>query len=369
MNKPRILYSVPSQTHIALCLDEVEGLEELGYPCAKFSYHAKDGFESKVARLYIIIKNALNLVRIAHHFKPDIIYFNSRLEPTASTRDFITLTIFKSLYRKKVLIMLKSHGSEIGTLSSTNALLKNQVMPYLKKNIGAWLFLSTEEKSKIDKNGYLVPEKVFVTKNIVRAWQFHRDQSFKQRNNIPIDCKILLFVGRIIKEKGIYNVIEAFAKIQETYKTFLIIVGNGSALNDVKQTIHKLGLQEKVILTDRIPEEDVVEYYANSDILVFPTFDQEGFPMALFNSVAAGLSIVTTPIRAATDYLSEPENCLWAEPQNSESVFTALETLLKSEPLSANMKINNIEKGQFFGKERVCEELDKIIETVLKQKN
>lgn len=367
MSKAKILYSVPSQTHIALCLDEVEGLEQLGYPCAKFSYHARDGYESKLARLWIIVQNALNLVKIAHKFKPDIVYFNSRLEVKACTRDYITLKIFKSLYHRKVLILFKSHGSELDTLKDKSFFMGSKVLPFLKKHISGWLFLSSEEKSKLGEIGYLDLKKVFITKNIVRAWQFAVDDFFKSRHGIPQENKVLLFVGRIVEVKGIHDVVAAFKKIIGSYPATLIIVGDGGALDEVKKSVSELNLTNQVIFTGRISETEVVEFYSNSDVLVFPTYDQEGFPMALFNSVAAGISIVTTPIRAATDYLSEPDNCLWVKAQDSESIFQAVTRLLETEGLKAKMRANNLQKSQLFSKETVCEELSLIIETVIKQ--
>jgi glycosyltransferase involved in cell wall biosynthesis len=146
----------------------------------------------------------------------------------------------------------------------------------------------------------------------------------------------------------------------------LVIVGDGSDFESVNQSIRNLQLSEHVILTGFIPEPDTVEFYANADVLIFPTYCNEGFPMGLFNSVAAGLSILTTRIRAANDYLTEPENCLWVEPRSSDSIYQGLDRLLSSETLMDEMKRKNIEKARLFSKKVVCAELSEIIETVNK---
>jgi glycosyltransferase involved in cell wall biosynthesis len=134
----------------------------------------------------------------------------------------------------------------------------------------------------------------------------------------------------------------------------------------LKQLCERLKIANRVVFTGFIPEQDVVNYYANSDVLVFPTYFPEGFPMALFNSVAAGLGIITTSTRAAADYLSSPDNCLWAEGQNSESVYQALNALLNDEQLLQDMKQRNVEKGQEFSKAQVATELSAIIERAIK---
>lgn len=367
MSKPRVLFSIPTRHHVEIALDELEGLQELGYPCGKFSYAAKEGVTSAAGRLKVILSNAWTLAKIAKQFKPDVIYFNSRLEALAGMRDYITIRLFRLFYRKPVCILLKSHGSDIDVLQSKRRLVSKTILPYLQKHITGWLFLSSEECRLIINSGFLPEQRVFVTKNIVRNDHFKRDALFKQKLNIPTDSKVLLFVGRLIKEKGIYDVIEGFAKLEaQQTKTVLIVVGWGTAEAELKLLCEQLNITDRVIFTGFIPEQEVVSYYANSDVLVFPTYFPEGFPMALFNSVAAGLGIITTPTRAAADYLTSPDNCLWAEGQNSESVYKAIYNLLNDEQLLNGMKQRNIVKGREFSKAQVAVELSAIIEKAIR---
>jgi len=356
MSTPRILFSIPTRHHVEIALDEMEGMQQLGYPCSRFTYAAKEGVTSTPGRLLVIVQNAFKLIDIARKFKPDVIYFNSRLEQLAGIRDFITIRLVKTFYRKPVKFVVKSHGSDIEVFNLQSGLMKNYILPYLSKNVSGWLFLSSEEKNTIIHNGFLPAGRVFVTKNIVRTGQFKPQPSFKKSLNIANDHQVLLFVGRLIKEKGIYEVIEAFSKLKNK-KAVLVIVGWGPEDSNLKQLTQQLGVGAKVLFTGFIPEQEVVSYYANSDVLIFPTYFPEGFPMALFNSVAAGLPIVTTPTRAATDYLSSPNNCLWAEAKNSDSVYAALQKLLDSPQLMANMKDNNLLKGALFSQKQVCAEL------------
>ncbi|OKS86400.1 glycosyltransferase family 4 protein [Mucilaginibacter polytrichastri] len=365
MSKPRILFSMPTRHHVEIALDEMEGLQERGYTCNKFFYAAKDGVRSNTGRMRVIFQNAFNLIKLARFFKPDVIYFNSRLEVLAGIRDFITISLFKTFYRHPVSFIIKSHGSDIDVFESKNPLISKIVLPFLKKHVSAWLFLSTEERKKITEADYLPAAKVFVTKNIVRITQFKADDAFRKQYKIPDHHKILLFVGRVIKQKGIFDVIKAFPQIKQQHDVKLIIVGDGTELESIQQLTIELGITNQVIFTGFIPEQDVIPFYANSDILVFPTYFPEGFPMALFNAVAAGMCIVTTPTRAAVDYLTEPENCLWTEPENSTNLANKVNNLLQSTALITEMKANNMIKGNLFSKRQVCVELAATIEKVI----
>lgn len=367
MNKPRILFSVPTRHHVEIALDELEGLQELGYTCHQFAYAAKEGVESKVGRLSVIVKNAFNLVKKARSFNPDVIYFNSRLENLAGLRDFITIAICKAFYRKKVKFVIKSHGSDIDVLNDNGSFFYKRVLPYLRNNVSAWLFLSTEEQKKVIAKGYFKSTTIHVTKNIVRTNQFKADPYFKEQLNIPATHTTLLFVGRMIKEKGIYEVFKAFEKIaREHENTTLIMVGWGTDQEALVNMAKSSAVENRIIFTGFIPEQEVVNYYANCDILVFPTYFPEGFPMALFNSVAAGMAIVTTPTRAATDYLTEPDNCLWVNPQDHENVAEVLTRLLSSNELFLGIKQNNLLKGSEFSKKQVSIELSRILQAVIK---
>jgi glycosyltransferase involved in cell wall biosynthesis len=357
----RILFSIPSQSHVQIALDEKEGMEDLGNICGQFEYAARDGYGSVAARLFIIFKNAFNLVRLSAAFRPDIIYLNSRLEVKAGFRDFITILLVKYLYAVKVRFIIKSHGSDIPVLTDKGFLIRNIIMPFLKRHVDAWLFLSREEKRAIDLIGFFDSNKVFVTKNIVRHTQFKPDPGFKKKWNVPEGRPLLLFTGRVIREKGVFEVVEAFAKFKDLHQAFLIIVGSGEEYSELYALCESLKLSDKVLFTGFIPEKDVVEFYANCDILVFPTYFPEGFPMTLFNSVAAGMCILTTPTRAALDYLSDPQNCLWIEPKNASSVLNGLVRLHNNKSLYAEMKANNKVLGKDFSREEVCKELDEII--------
>ena len=196
--------------------------------------------------------------------------------------------------------------------------------------------------------------------------RFKKEKNFRNDLHIPVDYKILLFVGRLIKEKGIHYIIDAFAEINTEYKTILIIVGDGEESKNIKDKIASLNLQKKVILTGWINESEVDYFTSNSDLLIFPTFFSEGFPMALFNSLAAGLPIITTPTRAAIDYLKEPDNCLWVQPRSSASIKAAIIKLLKDDCLAQQMQKNNKIKSQLFTQEVVAEELSSIFISIKK---
>ncbi len=91
-------------------------------------------------------------------------------------------------------------------------------------------------------------------------------------------------------------------------------------------------------------------------MLLFPTYHIEGFPMVIFNAAANGLPIITTRIRAAADYLREPENCYWVEPKNPEMLAEKIVRLINDTELRSAMALENRALAQQFSADIVTRE-------------
>ena len=86
----------------------------------------------------------------------------------------------------------------------------------------------------------------------------------------------------------------------------------------------------------------------DADLLVFPTYHHEGMPMVLFHSLACGLPIITTRIRAAADWLEEGKHCLFVPPREPQKVAEAVIHLLDHPGLRAEMSRNGMELAREF---------------------
>jgi glycosyltransferase involved in cell wall biosynthesis len=145
-------------------------------------------------------------------------------------------------------------------------------------------------------------------------------------------------------------------------------LGDGKVKSEAEDLVEKLDLQDSVHFFGYVSENKVAEFYRNSDLLVFPTFHAEGFPMVIFNALGHGLPIVTTKIRAAADYLSEPENCFWALPSNPENVAEQIVRLYKNRELLQNMSENNHRLAANFTAEKIAPEYLEIYRALLRRR-
>jgi glycosyltransferase involved in cell wall biosynthesis len=357
----RILVGVPPKHHVLLSYDEINGLTNLGYLCKPVLYGRNDSSLGVFNKLMGVLGRAFTIVKELYAFKPDILYLNSRLEPAGSTRDFITVLLVRSLYFRKLKIVIKTHGSEPSLLQSQSFFYRQIVLPFLAKYVNAWFVLSNEEKDIIRKYNKRLADKAFVTANIVDPARSVTSQAFKLKFALPVNKFKVLFVGRIVREKGVFNLLRSIPLLSFKNDCLFVFVGDGPDLAELKELAASMGLLPYTRFPGFIPDSECDHFYANADMLAFPTYCNEGFPMALFKSIAAGLPVITTPIRAAIDHLSAPDNVLWVEKESSESIAQAITTLYENNGLRIRMSRNNRLKGKNFSQESVCTGMSEVI--------
>lgn len=345
----KILFGLHATTHKEIALAEINAFQQFGIQTATCLY-GNWGAKGVLNGIKIVIKNALDLKRQAAIQKSDIVYLNTAFDFKTLVRDSITIFILRT-YNKNLKIVLKLHGSEEKVVAK-----RSWTRNYVFKKANLFLVLSSEEKSNLINAG-VEKEKVQITANPVDKNLYLTDNSFKQKNGINEHQTVLLFVGRFIKEKGILDLIEAAKLLKDSgFSDFqLLCLGTGPLYAEVAVLIEKYQLSENVLLLGHIPESETSYYYANCDVLILPTYHQEGFPMAVFQAVGAGRSVITTKIRAAADYFKEYENCIWVEKENPKQLFEKIVKLINDKNLREQLGNNNLHLADRFTNEKIVE--------------
>ena len=118
---------------------------------------------------------------------------------------------------------------------------------------------------------------------------------FRRKYSIGDDEKMILYLGRIHKIKGIDLLVEAFSGlIKELDDVRLVIVGpDDGFLSTLKRQIEDLKIGDKILLTGLIPEKDKSGAYVDSDVYVLPSV-YETFPVTVLEACACGTSVIVT---------------------------------------------------------------------------
>ena len=186
--------------------------------------------------------------------------------------------------------------------------------------------------------------------------EFKKDDGFRAHHGVSDSQTILLFSARFIPAKGLFDVIEACSELKDSGCNFVLFcLGDGPQRAEAEEKVENLGLRENVRFTGYISEAETTAFHANSDIFVFPTFHDEGFPLVLLKSLAAGMPIVTTKIRAAGDIFHEPDNCVWVGPRSPHQLAEKIAHLIDNPTTRKTMSDNNRNIAEQFTPKAVAE--------------
>ncbi|NLC06382.1 MAG: glycosyltransferase family 4 protein [Syntrophomonadaceae bacterium] len=129
-------------------------------------------------------------------------------------------------------------------------------------------------------------------------------QWLRQQYKIDLEDKILLFVGRLTKEKNVDFLIRSYAQIQSQFpQTVLVIVANGPEEDNLKSLTEHLALKDKVIFTGKLTGEELVNAYHGADMFVFPSVT-ETQGLVIVEAMAAGLPVVAIDANGVADMVS-----------------------------------------------------------------
>lgn len=157
-------------------------------------------------------------------------------------------------------------------------------------------------------------------------------EKLKKELNIAADDFVFVFVGRLVKDKGINELVSAFKNVKslKLKKIKLLLVG------PLEQDLDPLS-QEVLDEIEKNPDiisvgfqKDVRPYFSISNALVFPSY-REGFPNVVLQALAMGLPAMVSDINGCNEIVANLENGLIFPPKNADSVQKAMQLCLDQE--------------------------------------
>lgn len=137
--------------------------------------------------------------------------------------------------------------------------------------------------------------------------------------------RTVLFVGRLIEAKGVFDLLEAVATLEDD--VHLRFVGTGPAETAIRRRARALGIDGDVCLEGEVPHEELPAYYTAADVFCLPTH-VDSFAMVNLEAMGCGAPVVTTDLDGIKTYLTPGEDGVTVPPQNPDALAAALSTLL-----------------------------------------
>ena len=194
-------------------------------------------------------------------------------------------------------------------------------------------------KNELQRLFGLPYEKINVVPNGVNLNLFNgveRDYTFRRRFAMDNE-KIILFMGRLVYEKGVQHLISAMPKILNGYHdSKLVICGKGGMLDELQAQVNAMGIANKVYFAGYMNGKDVQKMYKAADISVFPS-TYEPFGIVALEAMLSENPIVVSDIGGLNEIVQHRENGMKAYCGNPNSIADSILELLYDHKLCADI--------------------------------
>ncbi|WP_291940036.1 glycosyltransferase family 4 protein [Chryseobacterium sp.] len=271
------------------------------------------------------IKAVIQLYKILKKEKPDIVHTHTPKAGIVGMMAAYFAGVPFRLHTVAGLPLMEASGIKRKVLNIVEYLTYAMATKVYPNSFGLRDFIlenkfTNSEKLKVIGNG----SSNGVDANVFNPVLFSEEEKkkLKQELNITKDDFIFIFVGRIVGDKGMNELIEAYSKIRRPDTKLLLVGGYENELDPLQEkTLEHINQSADIISVGF--QKDVRPYFSISDALVFPSY-REGFPNVVMQAGAMGLVSIVSNINGCNEIIIPGENGLIVSPKNSSELAHAM---------------------------------------------
>lgn len=219
-------------------------------------------------------------------------------------------------------VVVKVHGTDINSVAQLPG--PRRVMRALLPKADGLVAVSSALGQKLEALG-VDKSRIHLIINGVDAKVFHVRDRVEARKalGLPLDAKIALYIGNIIKAKGVNDLHTAFKSITDTHpKMHIYCVGEGNQRETLSQSA-----PERMKFVGSQAFEKIPQWLAACDLLVLPSWN-EGTPNVVLEALACGRRVLATDVGGVPDLLQDPKVGAMVAPKFPVELARALEVQL-----------------------------------------
>lgn len=326
-------------------------------------------------------ENKKLMKKALEEFKPDIVHINNFQRQ-------LSASIIDAIKEKNIPIVYTAHDLQaicpnIVMLDSKNDIcnkckngkyfhcikgkcIKNSTLKSLLGGIEGYYYRFRNIYNKID---FIITPSIFYEgelkkdgiKNVKGLHNFILLEDYKVKTE---DEGYLLYIGRLSKEKGIFDLVRAM----KNNKQKLFIAGSGPEKEKVEELIKTEKLEKRVKLLGFLNADEVKDYVRKSRVVVVPSVWYENCPYSVLETIAIGKPIIGADIGGIPELVIDGKNGLLFESGNSEDLSKKIDMMYSDDKLYKKFCDGSKELSKQYDKELYYEELLKIYKKVLKCK-
>ena len=297
---------------------------------------------------YCINKSNIDILHVPAHYHTQItpFFMNKNLKRILTIHD-LTPLLFPETHIKK------------------NAILWNSTLKLIKGKVDT--IITDSRSTKMDCIKYLkIPAEKIKVVPLAAGKQYRPSyslntirQELKFRYNLKIP--FILCVGTLEKRKNIPTLIKAFSKLKkEDINHKLVIIGQqGWKYKNIFKIIHKLGLNNEIIFTGYVPDEDLVKFYNAADLFVYPSI-YEGFGLPPLEAMACGTPVITSNTSSLPEVVGNAG--ITVNPCETDILTGKMYKVLNNTNLQDKLSRKGIKRANKFSWDKTARETWKVYE-------
>lgn len=334
-------------------------LERLPIDTASFVVGRREPTEGRLRALSRMMADYLRFWRVLRRGGYDVVHVNTSLRPKAMLRDALFVWVAIRL-KKKVFVMF--HGWDPGFERTVRRWGK----PLLRLTFfraGAIMVLARDFQKSLVAMG-CDASRTYLGSTIVDDSEFEFHASSVTRTRQLSDPFNVLFLARVEKYKGIYELLASYRLLKGRYpQCRLTIVGDGSEVAGAREYVIRNGLTD-VVFTGYLEGDAKHQVFLRSHCYVLPSY-AEGMPTSLLEAMSHGLPAVTTLVGGVRDFFVDGRMGYSVEIADPQVLSKSLELLLISPDRSAQMGQYNWDFAKsHFAASRVAAYINTIYHTL-----
>ncbi|MDO8885285.1 glycosyltransferase family 4 protein [Candidatus Oleimmundimicrobium sp.] len=246
------------------------------------------------------------------------------------------LALFPHFVRRKSLVVT-AHGSDVNFGQSSRFF--RSLIKFTCKRATIVIFVSEDLAEKAKSLYSISSEKIRVIDCGVDTEVFLPQDKIRLREklSLPLDRKIILFVGNLVKVKGVNFLIESIPDILSSEPNLLtVIIGEGELEEKLKIQVKSLGIENFVQFEGFKSHYEIALWMGASDLFVLPSLS-EGFGLVVLEALSSGTPVVASKVGGIPELVKDGENGFLVEPANSHNMAKKIGFLLKKDENYLNM--------------------------------
>ena len=261
--------------------------------------------------------NPLAFLRFLIAWQPNIVHLNTSMVPKAFWRDVLYVFIARIAGCR---VICQVHGGALPQEFCLGRPLASRVFTRMVRASKALVLLA---RSELDAYRRFMPQARFEL--IANAVDQKTMELHVAKPERPLH---LVYMGRLIEEKGVFDAVEALAiLVRDKRSVRLTVAGGGPEESELRARVLALGLAAYVDFAGSVFDSRKDALWRAAHVFLFPTYFVEGLPYALLEAMAAGAVPVTTRVGAIPDVIEDEVHGVFVPPRQPAALAAAVARL------------------------------------------